>query len=45
MIGLITGQRVINNLVFIEDVSKDYVPAGKSLLSVTVLDTELPDKE
>jgi protoporphyrinogen oxidase len=45
MIGLITGQRVINNLVFMEDVSKDYVPAGKSLLSVTVLDTELTDKE
>ena len=45
MIGLITGQRVINNLVFMEDVSKDYVPAGKSLLSVTVLDMELTDKE
>jgi len=45
MIGLITGQRVINNLVFMEDVSKDYVPSGKSLLSVTVLDTELTDKE
>ncbi len=28
-----------------EDVSKEYVPAGKSLLSVTVLDTELTEKE
>lgn len=45
MIGLLTGKRLINNLVFMEDVSKDYVPAGKSLLSVTVLDTELTDKE
>jgi len=45
MIGLLTGKRVINNLVFMEDVSKDYVPIGKSLLSVTVLDTELTEKE
>jgi protoporphyrinogen oxidase len=45
MIGLLTGKRVINNLVFMEDVSKDYAPAGKSLLSVTVLDTDLSDKE
>ncbi len=45
MIGLLTGKRVINNLVFMEDVSKEYAPAGKSLLSVTVLDTELTDKE
>jgi protoporphyrinogen oxidase len=45
MIGLLTGKRVINNLVFMEDVSKEYVPAGKSLLSVTVLDTELTEKE
>jgi len=45
MIGLLTGKRVINNLVFMEDVSKDYAPVGKSLLSVTVLDTDLSDKE
>ncbi len=45
MIGLLTGKRAINNLVFMEDVSKEYAPAGKSLLSVTVLDTELIDKE
>lgn len=45
MIGLLTGQRVINNLVFMDDVSKDYAPPGKALLSITVLDTSLTDKE
>jgi len=45
MIGLLTGKRVINNLVFMEDVSKEYAPKGKSLLSVTVLDTPLAEKE
>lgn len=45
MIGLLTGQHVINNIVFMDDVSKDYAPAGKSLLSVTVLDSELSEKE
>jgi protoporphyrinogen oxidase len=45
MIGLLTGQQVINNLVFMDDVSKDYAPAGKSLLSVTVLDSALSEKE
>lgn len=45
MIGLLTGQQVINNLVFLDDVSKDYAPAGKSLLSVTVLDSVLSEKE
>jgi phytoene dehydrogenase-like protein len=45
MIGLLTGQKVINNLVFMDDVSKDYAPAGKSLLSVTVLDSVLSEKE
>jgi protoporphyrinogen oxidase len=45
MIGLLTGQKVINNLVFMDDVSKDYAPAGKSLLSVTVLDSTLSEKE
>ena len=45
MIGLLTGKKVINNLVFMDDVSKDYAPAGKSLLSVTVLDSVLSEKE
>ena len=45
MIGLLTGKKVINNLVFMDDVSKDYAPAGKSLLSVTVLDSTLSEKE
>lgn len=45
MIGLLTGRRVINNLVFMEDISKAYVPEGKSLLSVTVLDSHLSEKE
>jgi protoporphyrinogen oxidase len=45
MIGLIKGDKVINNLVFMDDVSKDYAPPGKSLLSVTVLDSVLGEKE
>jgi protoporphyrinogen oxidase len=45
MIGLLTGQKVINNLVFMDDISKDYAPVGKSLLSVTVLDSPLSEKE
>ncbi len=45
MIGLLTGNRVINNFVFMEDVSKEYAPIGKSLLSVTVLESTLAEKE
>jgi phytoene dehydrogenase-like protein len=45
MIGLIKGNKVINNLVFMDDVSKEYAPPGKSLLSVTVLDSDLGEKE
>ena len=45
MIGLLTGKRVINNFVFMEDVSKEYAPIGKSLLSVTVLESTLAEKE
>ena len=45
MIGLLTGKRVINNFVFMEDVSKEYAPIVKSLLSVTVLESTLAEKE
>lgn len=38
MISLITDpQFIINNLVFITDVSKAYAPAGKALLSVSIV--------
>ena len=45
IIGLLSGHNVINNLVFMDDISKDYAPPGKSLLSVTVLDSALGEKE
>lgn len=45
MIGLVVGDRVINNLVCMEEVSEAYAPEGKSLLSVTVLESNLPEKE
>jgi protoporphyrinogen oxidase len=45
MIGLLAGKHLINNLVFLDDVSKEYAPSGKSLLSVTVLESDLGEKE
>lgn len=45
MIGLIPGNRLINNLVYMTDVSKAYSSNGKALLSVTVLDSDLSEKE
>jgi protoporphyrinogen oxidase len=45
MIGLLAGNHLINNLVFLDDVSKEYAPSGKSLLSVTVLESDLGEKE
>lgn len=46
MIGLLAGDgHLINNLVFMDDVSAEYAPADKALLSVTVLETTLSEKE
>lgn len=45
MIGLLTGNHLINNLVFMDDVSKAYSTSGRSLLSVTVLESDLSEKE
>lgn len=46
MIGLIPGENhSINNLVFMDDVSAAYSPKDKSLLSVTILETSLSEKE
>ncbi|MDF2157679.1 NAD(P)/FAD-dependent oxidoreductase [Algoriphagus sp. CAU 1675] len=45
MLGLVTGDHLVNNLVFMDDVSRAYSSSGKSLLSVTVLDSDLAEKE
>lgn len=45
MIGLLASEgNLINNLVFMSDVSPDYAPEGKSLLSITVLESSLDEK-
>lgn len=45
MIGLLTRSQVANNLVFMDDVSQEYSGNGRSLLSVTVLENDLEEKE
>ncbi|MBC6365948.1 NAD(P)/FAD-dependent oxidoreductase [Algoriphagus sp. AK58] len=45
MIALLPNGQLINNLVFMDDVSKAYSSNGRSLLSVTVLESELAEKE
>jgi len=45
MIGLLTGDRLINNFVFMDDVSKSYSTNGRALLSVTVLESDLGETE
>ncbi|MFT4855227.1 MAG: protoporphyrinogen oxidase [Planctomycetota bacterium] len=46
MIGLIPGDgRLVNNIVFMDDVSDDYAPKERSLLSVTILEHSLSEKE
>lgn len=46
MLGLIPGENhLINNLVFMSDVSSAYSTNGRALLSVSILDTELNEKE
>ena len=45
MIGLLPGEHLVNNIVFMNDVSKAYSGNGRALLSVTVLDCDLGEKE
>lgn len=46
MLGLIPGDKhLINNLVFMTDVSSAYSKNGRALLSVSILDTHLKEKE
>lgn len=45
MIGLLPGDHLVNNLVFMDDVSKAYSENGRALLSVSVLDTEVDENE
>lgn len=46
MLGLVPGEKfLINNLVFLDDVSASYTSSDRSLLSVTVLESELEEKD
>ena len=46
MIGLIPGEgHLVNNIVFMDDVSSEYCLGDRSLLSVTVLKHNLPEKD
>ncbi|HAH38986.1 MAG TPA: amine oxidase [Algoriphagus sp.] len=45
MIGLLNEGKYVNNIVFMDDVSDAYCSSDRSLLSVTVLESELEEKE
>ncbi|MGM0945673.1 MAG: NAD(P)/FAD-dependent oxidoreductase [Bacteroidota bacterium] len=45
MIGLVKGDHLVNNLVFMDDVSPAYSKGDRSLLSVTVLESDLEEKD
>ena len=45
IIGLQPGNHLVNNFVFMDDVSPAYSENGRALLSVTVLESELSEKE
>lgn len=45
MIGLMPGDHLVNNFVFMDDVSKAYSSNGRSLLSVSVLKSDLGENE
>lgn len=45
MIGLLPGDHLVNNIVYMDDVSKAYSTKGRALLSVTVLESSLGEKE
>jgi len=45
MIGLLPGEgHIVNNIVFMDDVSAAYASNNRSLLSVTILESELEEK-
>ncbi|GAA0877126.1 NAD(P)/FAD-dependent oxidoreductase [Algoriphagus jejuensis] len=45
MIGLLTGNHLINNIAFMDDVSKSYSKNGRALLSVSILSSELEEAD
>lgn len=45
MIGLLPGDHLVNNIVYMDDVSKAYSSNGRALLSVSVLESSLGEKE
>lgn len=45
MIGLLPGDHLVNNIVFMDDVSKAYSVNGRALLSVSVLESGLGEKD
>ncbi|WP_111669681.1 NAD(P)/FAD-dependent oxidoreductase [Algoriphagus litoralis] len=45
MIGLVSGNHLVNNIVFMDDVSKAYSSNGRALLSVSVLESNLAEKD
>lgn len=45
MIGLLPGDHLVNNIVFMDDVSKAYSVNGRALLSVSVLESDLGEKD
>lgn len=45
MIGLLPGDHLVNNIVYMDDVSKAYSTNGRALLSVTVLESDLGEKD
>lgn len=45
MIGLLPGDHLVNNIVFMDDVSKAYSSNGRALLSVSVLESHLSESE
>jgi protoporphyrinogen oxidase len=44
MIGLLPGDHLVNNIVFMDDVSEAYANGDRSLLSVTVLEVDMDQK-
>lgn len=45
MIGLLPGDQLVNNIVFMDDVSKAYSTNGRALLSVSVLESDMGEKD
>jgi protoporphyrinogen oxidase len=45
VIGLLPGDHLINNFVFMDEVSKAYSSSGRALLSVSVLESDLSEQD